>query len=239
MEYKTLAPLVALDALSAPMPRVLHALAQAGRDFFRLSRTWTITAPPTPLWAGQKTYALPIPDGADLCGVTEVRYAGRKLDPVTPDQLSGDWEAMRGFPGAYTMAVPVEPMQDYVDPRYFLDPLDYIAPEPDEFAVDGEYKAIRLVPFPSEENGSMLRVRFTVAPTLTATGVPDSLGNRYQDALIAGAKAGLLSDAGKPWSDPRTAAIFAGEFQRLLNDARQEARRGAVNSRQQVRLRRL
>lgn len=225
MDYATLTPLVGHAAPGAPIPRLLDALARCSRDFFRRSGVWQITAPPTPLRAEQRTYRLPMPQGADLGGVIEVRYAGRRLEPVLREQLFGDWERLQGAPDAYTMAVPEAPMQDYADPTYF--PSDYMTGEPDEFAVHAPYEAIRLIPYPSEAYSHLLRVRYSVAPLPAATAVPLALGTRYQDALVTGAKAEVLRDAGQPWSDRQAAALFETEYRRLLEEACQDVIRGA------------
>jgi len=99
-----------------------------------------------------------------------------------------------------------------------------------------EANTIRLVPFPVVEEAGPLRASYTVAPTLTATSVADEPGLRYQDALIAGAKAMVLAMPKKEWSDPQLAAIFQAQYQTRLNEVRILVRNGG-SSEQQLRVR--
>ncbi len=79
---------------------------------------------------------------------------------------------------------------------------------------------IRLVPYPVATDPDQLRIRFTVAPTLTAEQIADEPGLRYQDALINGAKALLLSMPKKPWTDMEMAGVFQMQYQNRLNEVR-------------------
>lgn len=79
---------------------------------------------------------------------------------------------------------------------------------------------LRLVPYPVATENSSLRVRFSVAPTLTAEQMADEPGLRYQDALINGAKALLLAMPKKAWTDLEAAGIHQALYRNRLNEVR-------------------
>lgn len=85
---------------------------------------------------------------------------------------------------------------------------------------------VRVVPFPTSNTTDQLRIKASIAPTVTAESMADEPGLRYQDALINGAKARVLAMPKKAWTDPATAGIFQQEYATRLNEVRLLARNG-------------
>lgn len=75
---------------------------------------------------------------------------------------------------------------------------------------DGYYRTednvLRLVPAPSD--AVSLSVDVILAPTYTATSIPDDLANRCRKALIYGALAQLLIVPGQAWTNPTLAVAY-------------------------------
>ncbi len=57
-------------------------------------------------------------------------------------------------------------------------------------------------------------------------GIPDSVGNRWGEALQKGALARTLSMATTPWYDPRTAQLYFSQYGEMAARARREGTRG-------------
>lgn len=110
--------------------------------------------------------------------------------------------------------------------------------DPDQYLVQGD--TLRLIPYPVEKKPTLLSVTFTVTPLLTATEIPDDIGQRFQEALINGAKYFALIDVNKPWTNPNAAAVFRSEYMATVNEQRILERKGGVRDASlQVKMRRL
>lgn len=93
--------------------------------------------------------------------------------------------------------------------------------------------AVRLVGVPDEARTSVW-ARFAVAPTLESTEIPDELGNRWYQALVAGAKSRLMLMQGTPWWNPELAAIHLSTFMRGVREARLFFAQDGVNAQRVV-----
>jgi hypothetical protein len=67
----------------------------------------------------------------------------------------------------------------------------------------------------------------TVAPSLTATTVPDSLG-KYIEAIANGALSRILAAKDKAYSDPAGALIAKLQWEAAIEDAKSDAQRGSA-----------
>lgn len=238
MLYKDIAPLVAVDAMGAPQPRVIGALAQAANEFFRRTHGYKLTMPLQPIEVGQTKVSLYIPATTTLVAVTEVRYNGSSpLTPTTTLQLPSNWETLTGVPDRYLVGS-FASGQDYVDETYIDD--DYLAADPTAAPPEPKFDTVRFVPYPNDagQTGEAL-LTYAVTPLLAATSVPDGVGYRYMAALVAGAKSFVLADVDKPWSNPKESANKRGEFERLINEAMLESKYGHASTQARVRMRRL
>lgn len=76
----------------------------------------------------------------------------------------------------------------------------------------------RVVPGPSEN--LTFAVRIAVAPTATATEVPDELVARWYDAIVSGALKELLMHPGQQYTNVNMAAVHAARYQAQVVQAR-------------------
>jgi len=65
---------------------------------------------------------------------------------------------------------------------------------------------------PQQASGLVLRVEATLRPSNKATGVEDRLFDRYVLPIAMGAKALLMAQPGKAWSNPDLASAYANAF---------------------------
>jgi hypothetical protein len=83
---------------------------------------------------------------------------------------------------------------------------------------------VHVWPVPGEHDaGTTLRVLATMAPTHTATQIPDHIFNVWRDALIYGTKARMLESPTQPWANARASAHFRELYDRELRRAKVEA----------------
>jgi hypothetical protein len=91
---------------------------------------------------------------------------------------------------------------------------------------------VTLVPAP--DTAAPLTMTLTLRPTLDGVDFPDWLITRYQDALLAGAKARLLMMTGRAWFAPQQAlayqAMYAAEVARAMYDTAHGAVRGPLRT---------
>lgn len=166
----------------------LNALRQAARDLCRITGAWRVTLAPVSLVEAQRDYALPVPDGAEVCRVTQLWHEGRALTPVNRDDLNAyapDWAT-----------------HTHAEPSYFYMP---------------ETGVVAVYPLPDGDATGALVAEAVLRPTLAATDIPDHLAY-YEDILRHGALAWLFSLAAKPWFNPDAAGYHQKLFAGKVND---------------------
>lgn len=62
-----------------------------------------------------------------------------------------------------------------------------------------------------------MAVIFSVKPTEAATGIPDTIGNEYREAIAAGALTRLLAQADTPWRDMQMSQVHGRAFRREVS----------------------
>ena len=100
--------------------------------------------------------------------------------------------------------------------------------------IDNTRKVVRLYPTPvAVEN---LAVDVSVMPLQAATTIPDILSDEYFEGVLAYAKYWLMSQVGKPWSNPEKAAFSYRQFDAKVADARVRKAQGYTNIVRHVRM---
>lgn len=186
-----------------PNPVMAHELRRAAQAFFSATRAWRVDLPVKPVAAGTESVLVQPADASqDLVRIEAAWFDGRQLSPVTPETL----DAMH--PTAWhEMTGSVE---------------HYLEMEPGQ---------LRLFRIPMADAQQGLKLRLSVTPSETATGLPDDIALRFRDAMHVGAKARLMLYPGKPWSNPELAAVYAQAFTGLIERANVNAARAHVNAR--------
>lgn len=97
---------------------------------------------------------------------------------------------------------------------------------------------LKLVPSPLEDVADGLKLIVSVAPTLDAKEVDDSLYNRYAEAIGYGARARLKEMPGQPYYDAAGAVACWQTFRTKATGARIERSKDMGNAVQHVQMRR-
>ena len=74
-------------------------------------------------------------------------------------------------------------------------------------------------------------------PTVTSTGVPDRIYADYRRAIAAGAKAVLMAQPAKPWSNPERSEFYRAEYEAAITKTTVLVNRARARSQLQVRYR--
>jgi hypothetical protein len=116
--------------------------------------------------------------------------------------------------------------------------LDLAVQEGDEaglVAVAADLKKITLVR--AVPDASQIRVQASLQPSETATGVADPDWAQYARQIAAGAKAILLAQSDRPWTDLTGAGLARATFEVAINDGCYRRHLGAANTVPRKRLR--
>lgn len=106
-------------------------------------------------------------------------------------------------------------------------PTDADSAEPAEYYLE-EGGVLRLHPVPDAVY--TLDIEAAVAPSDTATSVPDVLYKKHKYTIAMGAKALLMSMRSKPWTDDQGAAMNAAGFTGAIDKARSVKAKGGVGA---------
>lgn len=88
---------------------------------------------------------------------------------------------------------------------------------------------VRLFPIP--EHSANLMLRALLRPSDASIGLPDEMGQRWGDAVVAGAKARLMVYPGRTWTNAELAGVYAQAFSAMLDGATALAARAQVRAR--------
>lgn len=171
---------------------IVQTLAAVAMDFCERTRLWDEIQDPTALLDGTSQYDVDVPRGARLLGVSDVWAAGYPLTPITMDALG------RVLP-AWQSAQSSQPVY---------------------YNAARDRAALSVFPTPLGALRAPLTVRAQFAPLRNATALPDFLAERHLDALVAGAKARLMTQINLPWSSPQTGLYHQQAYDSAVISAR-------------------
>ncbi len=194
-------PDVLPDLPQAPLPMVDHYLRNAAIEFCERSKCNVVRLTDLDSVADQMTYALTLAANTELVEIKSVRYLGEKLDPAAPVFLEGKFDDWESEIGT---------------PEYYT---------------QADSLNVMLVPAPDGANVAGIRIRAATKPGSAATGVEDWLFSEYRLAICAGAKAKMMAELNKPWSNPDLVALNQGIFDGAIDAATGRATDGMVKSR--------
>lgn len=184
--FTTLYDEVLIDVPGVPQNVALNAIRNAAIEFCDRTLCWVVDADPISSVAGQSIYQFEPENGSEVAGVIQAYYNSVRIDPMTADQLGNEYSR--------------DPWNEQTGvPRY------YLIEQPDEFV---------LVPIPDESVDSGIKMRVSLKPTRTASGMERWVIDKYFDTLAHGAKAMLCAMHKKPWTDPGQANFHTGRFER-------------------------
>lgn len=89
---------------------------------------------------------------------------------------------------------------------------------------------------PAQAAGLILRVEAVLKPSNAATGIDDAIFDQYVETIAMGAKARLMKQAGKPYSNPVAGFALETQFMNALAGVDFQRWRGASSARPRSRL---
>lgn len=191
-------PLMLIELPGCPEPLIRQALLRAADEFCRRTHAWSELQEPIRLEPGVRDYELDVPSGATVSAVLSVHAGSTQLRPVNTTELQ------RLMPDWHTAQ----------------------ASSPAYYNLVPERGVLSIFPTPSEHALGSIVVRAAYTPTLSATTLPDFLGQRYMDAITGGAKAILMAILNKPWSNPQLVPLHRGQLDNAMAEAAAEELHG-------------
>lgn len=192
-------PTVLPSLPGCPQNTVIRAVRDAAIEFCNRSLIWKHEVEPFPVVKGIGDYELDVPDEANVAGFVRVRHAERSvpLELRTTDELDDISPGWRTKVGV-----------------------------PQFFSQYGQF-GILLDRLPKETRRNVLSATLALKPTATANNLPDVLFVDWKDEVVDGARARLMVDASRQWSDPERAAAAGANFRAGIQRAALKARLGS------------
>lgn len=178
-------------------PNILaaHELVRAAQVLLAKSRAWQYTQPVVPVDAAQVNETIAV-TGAQLVRLEKAWYDGVRMDIRTTEEMDAQ------FSDDWTIHTGT--------PKALLQ----ITPG-----------VLQFYPIPDVAATTGLKLRLSLKPTDTASGLPHDMALRYREEILAGAKARLMVYPNKPWSNDKLAMLNAGVFDAGVGTATVEAAR--------------
>lgn len=177
-------PFMLVDLPGCPDPTVKQALLLSANEFCRESHCWDEVQDPLTLTANVRDYDLEGPPDGRCLLVRDVWMGARALRPTTMQELQ--------------LVIPKWRETFTNDPTYY------------NAAIDRQQ--ISFYPTPDGTSTNQVVIRAVYVPTLSATSLPDFLGDRYLEYVVAGAKARLMATPGQTYSKPDAVAFHRERF---------------------------
>ena len=211
--YEAFFPDVLPDVPGCPSDVAIRAIRHAVIEFCEKSLIYQVTQDPITVREGLVDYDLDAPNGYRVQKVMKVWFRGVELEPVAPDDMVNP-DAYSQHIGGYT-------------PSKSL-PTGY---------TQKDFESVSFLPIPNQTYTNAITMRVALVPLRDSTQIEDFLYEQWGESIACGAKARLMLNPGKPYSNQEAAAINQGRYLTALNDARQRAIRGNVRSDLSVKMR--
>lgn len=187
-------------------PLAEQAIRDAAIEFCRRSRIWVVACDPADVTALEGAYDIDLPADSSLIQIASVRIAGQDLiDAASTDKLDEQCRHDWDTKTGY--------------PRYYTQ-------------IDDE--SFLCTPIPDFTKPDGLLVRLIVKPSQSSTGYPNWINERYQEYIVAGAKARLMKKQGQPWYNPGQAASYESDYDSGIAVAADDSSNSLVRSRLRV-----
>lgn len=212
--YDVFYPEVLPEVPGCPAPLALQAIRNTVIEFCEKSLIHQVTQDPLTLVPNITDYGLDSPSSQQrVQKIMRVWFKGSEIGPVAPDDVMTPELYAANIPG-YT---PVKgPTQGYTQK---------------------EVGTVSFLPIPDQRYVNAITMRVALVPTRNSTTLEDFLFEQWGEFIACGAKARLMLNPGKPYTNSEAAVVNQGRYMTALNDARQRAIRGNVRSDLMVRMR--
>jgi len=211
--YDAFFPDVLPEVPGCPSDVALRAIRHTVIEFCEKSLINQVTQDPITLRANLADYDLDAPTGFRVQKVMRVWFGGQELEPVAPDDIVGP-DIYNSKIGNYTAST-----------------------APPKAYTQKDFSSVSFLPIPNQTYTNSITMRVALVPLRDSTQFDDFLYEQWGEYIACGAKARLMLNPGKPYSNPDSAAVNQARYTTALNDARQRAIRGNVRSDLSVKLR--
>lgn len=202
IRYDQLTALILPEVQGCSDPMAEQAIRDAAVEFCQRSMVWTHIADTQSITAGMASYDIEPPSGATLVEIKAIKVSDQtdQLEAMSVDQLNQKYPDWQTKSGTPFAFTQIE------DSEFIL------AYVPDKDIIDG------------------LQIALTVQPARNSTGFPEWINNRYQEAILAGAKARLMRKQGTAWYNPQQAIDYRSEFDLGIAGAKEDSTLSSVRA---------
>ena len=213
---------VRLKAPLCPDFVLLDAMQRCCKEFFVQTGAWRETFDPVTLVSGQQVYEFDVPYGAQI-----ERIEGMKFVPTvtTPPQLASE---------AFADTISPTREQDWL----WLDQTA-TGPSPRRYMLTSVDGTFQVWPTPDSTVSGTVNAVGVFSTIRAVTQIPDFIGERWREALVAGTIGRVCSQPEKKWSNPTIAGTSMQEFWDYVGRARRDSVSGQYAGPLTVRMRRL
>ena len=202
-----------LPGITADM--AIRAIRHTVIEFCEKSLIYQVTQDPITLQAGLDTYDLDAPKGYRVHKVMKAWFKGTELTPIAPDDLTApDPYLQTASAAGYT-----------------------VTKEPPKGFLQKDFDTVTFSPVPDQAYLNAITMRVALVPLRDSSGCENFLYEQWGEIIACGAKARLMLNPGKPYTNPDAAAMNQARYVTGVNDARQRAARGNVRSTLTVQMR--
>ena len=205
--YDQFFPYVLPYAPAVPEMVATTVIQSACMEFCQKSEWWIYDAPAFDSVAGQWAYNPAPPANTQVVRFRSCWYDNLPLIPKSTVELN--------------LLYPYNWREQATQPLYFTNTL-----------LPGE---LDIVPPPQLSEPGVLVCTLSIMPTITSTGVDDSLLNYWSEVIGRGARARLLERPDEPYSNPQQAMVCWTNFRRGIAEARIQREKSLTRTETRVR----
>jgi hypothetical protein len=187
---------------------LLDSLQRACTEFFHQSGGWRERIDPSALAVGVYEYDIDVPSGTQLARVENVMLSSSTCG-LTPIKES----------------------------EFFALDLTKTAPRPDRYAVAESTNTLLLWPVPDGTVADSFKILVCVTGDREVITIPDAIGHRWRDGIVAGAVGRLLQTNNRPWTNHELGQKREAIFWEYVARAKRESVSGQYVKPMRVQLR--
>lgn len=211
--YDAFFPDVLPDVPGCSPDVALRAIRHTVIEFCEKSLINQVTQDPITLRANITDYDLDAPTGYRVHKVMKAWFKGVELKPVAPDDMVA--------PDAYNQQI-----SGYTPTK-----------SPPDAYTQKDFDTVTFLPIPDQVYANAITMRVALVPLRDSTKFDDFLYEQWGEFIACGARARLMLQPAKPYTNQEAAVINQNRYLMAINDARQRAVRGNVRSDLMVQMR--
>lgn len=174
-------------------PVTENAIKRAVIELCARSWIWKMLCDQADVTAGESVVDMEPEMGASVAAVVSVEYNGKPIEPADISRLDASRPGWRMTTGEPVAFTQIDAGQ------------------------------IILTPTPDATQRGALSITLALQPSLTATGFPKWIAEKYLESIADGALARLLLMPGKPWADGTSGQLARSRFDQAIATARSSA----------------